>query len=365
MKGIGKIRGTPLEASACLPWLARVLVDAPADNGVPSVDDIERFASAHRLAPLLWHRTAAPAWRERLPSRLRETWETAYVRQWIANESLLASLDEIRLAFAARGEPLVLLKGPALALRFYGDIGERMYEDIDLLVPRHSTTACLQWLARDHDFVSPVRFHWIHRALTHAKVVRRGALEIDLHWALRRHPSFAIDDELIWATRRSIVLPGRHDATIDVLSDEHALLLTLLGIFDDLSRAELPVKGMVDGFLIVHAMDATTDWHGFLERRRAEGLFAVVADVLAMLLELFEARPLLPAVTAALDAEGLTKSRGAAICLEPASRLRALWSYRLALYRIPRPIAAAYLLLTAPVLAVLMQLEERRATHPR
>lgn len=370
MRGVGTLRGEPLLGRQCLPWLAHVLAGDPSraahdlDRGVVHAADVEQFAHTYRLGPLLARRCDVPELRHRLPDRLLATWKEAYVRQWLANESRLQSFYEIRRSFIAAGEEFLLLKGPHLAQCFYGDLGERVYEDIDLLIPVERAELCLDWLARELEFVSPVRSHWLHRTLTHAKQVHRQDLDVDLHWGLRCHPSFSIDAARIWATRRTIALPGSKGAKVEVLSDEYALVLSLLGIFDDLSRLESPVKGMIDAFLVLRRVDAETDWSSFLARRRAEGLDLIVADVLAMLLDLFEARPLLPALAASLAGDGDVHCRGLDICLRPVSRIRALWSYRCALYRMSRPLAFARALCAAPVLALLMYRSQRRELPP-
>lgn len=366
MRALGTIRSEPLLGSRCLPWLARVLVGDSGraahdlDRGAVHTAEVEQFAKAYRLGPLLARRGDIPELRCRLPDPLFATWQDAYVRQWLANESLLQAFHGIRRSFVAAGEAFLLLKGPHLAQRFYGDLGERMYEDVDLLVPADRAEPCLDWLVREHAFVSPVRSHWLHRRLTHAKQVYRGNLDIDLHWGLRSHPSFSIDEERIWATRGTLVLPGSETVTVEVLSDEYALVLSLLSIFDDLSRLEAPVKGMVDAFLVLRKLDAETDWPSFLARRRAEGLDLLVTDVLAMLLHLFEARSLLPSLAASLSRNGDGDCRGLDICLRPTSRIRALWSYRCALYRMPRPLAFSRALCAAPVLTILMHRSQRR-----
>ncbi len=287
---------------------------------------------------------------------LRQSWQDTYVRQWLANQVLLYRLRGIRLAFTEAGIDVLLLKGPYLAKRFYGDLAQRSFEDIDLLVRAEQAGPCLRWMRNELGFSGSTLFHPLLsgfspllRGLTHAKSVRRGDLIVDLHWALRCHPSFAIDNVRLWATRQVFTLPGQGEEPIDVPADEYVLVLTLLGIFDDLSRLVLPIKGLIDAFLILRAVDPVFDWPDFLARRRTERLHRIVVDVLATVLELFDGREQLPGLAAAIEKAGQTDCRGPKIVLGRTSRARAIWSYRLRLYDMPRPISFLHFLVAAPL----------------
>ena len=219
---------------------------------------------------------------------------------------------------------------------------------------------CLHWLRSELGFSSPTPFYPLRRGLspllrglTHAVSVRRGDLTVDLHWALRCHPSFAIDNARLWATRQGFALPGHGGELVDLPADEYVLVLTLLGIFDDLSRLLLPVKGLIDSFLILRAVDSVLDWPDFLARRRTERLHRIVVDVLAMIVELFAARDPLPRLAAALEKEGPEDSRSLRVAVGPTNRAQAIWSYRLQLYDMPRPISLLHFLVTAPIRTLL------------
>ena len=366
MMSLGLVRRVPLEGANCLPWLARILAHQPESaardlrRGVPTVAELTRFAAVHRLGPLLSQAADHSALRRFLPEALRQSWQDTYVRQWMANQLLLYKLRGIPLAFSEAGTDFLLLKGPYLAHRFYGDLAQRTFEDIDLLVRPEQAGPCLRWLRSELGFSSSALFHPLLRgfspllrSLTHAKSVRRGDLTVDLHWALRCHPSFAIDDARLWATRQVFALPGRGEESINVPADEYVLVLTLLGIFDDLSRLLIPIKGLVDAFLILRAIDAVMDWPDFLARRRTERLHWIVVDVLAMILELFEGRELLPRLAGALEKVGQADCLGLKVVLRQTNRAQAIWSYRLRLYDMPRSISFLHFLAATPIKMVL------------
>jgi len=344
---------------SCFPWLARLLagdMDAAVhglSHGTPDVAELTRFATAHQLGPLLFRRTDHPALQAMLPNSLRQKWQETYVRQWLAGEKLIGQLHRLQQAFSNSGKEFVLLKGPCLAQGFYGDLAQRKYEDIDLLVPARLARPTLRWLNKEFKFPGGGLFHPLLARLTHAKSGMMGDLGVDLHWALRVHPSFSIDEARVWKTRQPFNLPGAGCA-VNVMSNEYALVLTLLEIFDDISRLEYSAKGFIDAFLILHTIDSTMNWPGFFARRKTERLHRIVFDVLTMIVELFNARDVLPALTANLAQQGPAESRSLKIMLAPASRLNGLWSYRLSLYDMPRPISALHLLISGPLRTLLM-----------
>ena len=359
VNGIGRLRRRALADAQCLPWIGRLvagdLEQAAQDlaRGVPDVARLQRFVATHRLEPLLSQRIEHPALRRLLPAELRSSWQDRYLRQWLANSSVTRQLPRLWHALSQCCEGPILLKGPAHAALYYGDLAQRRFEDLDLLVPAQHATNCLHRLQRELGSRQPLLGQALVRRATHARALRGAEVQIDLHWALRCHPSFRIDPARIWSTRLELTLP-EPDLTIAVLSHEYSLVLSLLEIFDDLSRLEHSVKGLLDCLLILHAANRSLDWPEFFSRRHAEGLGLISLDTLVMVLELFGARDLFPELEAALTAEGATESWARRIILHDSNRLRALWSYRLPLYEMSRPLALLHLAVSAPVRTVLV-----------
>lgn len=92
-------------------------------------------AERHATAPLLVRHLRAHADAELGPG-LREELERradGYRRRAVR---MTLGLHRAVDALGRRGLPALLLKGPALAERLYGDVSARLYEDLDLLVPR-------------------------------------------------------------------------------------------------------------------------------------------------------------------------------------------------------------------------------------
>ena len=358
MTGIGHLYRKPLEGISSLPWLAQLLannVDTAVyglDRGTPTAEQLAQFAATHHLGSLLWPRTDSIRFRNILPETLRNQWQQAYVRQWLANNNLARDLHRLHQAFIRTGKSCILLKGPYLAERYYGDLAQRRFEDIDLLVPFQSAKSYLRWLKNDLNLLSPMLLHSLRSHLTHGQVLNGKGLIVDLHWALRLHPSYAIDEPRVWQTRQVFTLPELGDK-IDVLDDEYTLVLALLEIFDDLSRLELTVKDLIDAFLILRAVDHSMDWQGFFARRKSERLYRITIDVLLLILKLFDAHDLLQGVVSELKTQEPVECQGLNIVLRSANRWRALWSYRLALYEMSRWVTLPHLLFSAPLRVLL------------
>ncbi len=358
MTGIGHLYRKPLEGLSTLPWLAQLLaddVDAAVHGlncGTPTAEQLAQFAATHHLGPLLWPRIDSSAVRDSLPETLRNQWQQAYVRQWLANSNLARDLHRLHQAFTRTGKNVILLKGPHLATSYYGDLAQRKFEDIDLLVPSGSAKSYLRWLKTDLKLLSPMLLYSLRSYLTHAQVLSGEGLIVDLHWALRCHPSYAIDEPRIWQTRQAFTLPELGDR-IDVLDDEYTLVLTLLEIFDDLSRLELTVKDLIDAFLILRVVDHSMDWQGFFARRKTEHLYRITTDVLMLILKLFDAHNLLPNLVSNLKTQAPKECQGLKMVLRPGNRWHALWSYRLSLYEMSRWVTVPYLLFSGPIRVVL------------
>ncbi|CAA9370999.1 MAG: hypothetical protein AVDCRST_MAG89-4592, partial [uncultured Gemmatimonadetes bacterium] len=118
--------------AACAP------VDASAADGVADViargvdwDAALALAEKNRLTPLL-HRLLAG--RAEVPGTVRATLRSAYASN--AGEALRLSGELRRLVAALEqaGVPALAYKGPALAVRAYGEVALRTYSDLDLLV---------------------------------------------------------------------------------------------------------------------------------------------------------------------------------------------------------------------------------------
>jgi hypothetical protein len=118
-----------------------------------------------------------------------------------------------------------------------------------------------------------------------------------VHGWLRRAPAYRIDEDRIWDSAVQITVGG---LVANTLSDEFALVLLVLGAFEDLGQGMSRLKQLLDCYLLLRQMDASTDWDGFFERRAEENIEGVALAVIGLTVALFTAEKEVPRLTTAI-----------------------------------------------------------------
>jgi hypothetical protein len=226
-------------------------------------------------------------------ARLNEALDRQKERQRACSQVLLSLAD----LFASSRQPFILLKGAYLASRFYGSTLGREYVDIDLLVPRadRSKTCELLREAGFHRYSRTLLGEGLTSFFVHGFDFRSEAVNVDLHWALSRHPSLHLDERRLWAMRGSFEVEGR---AYDVLGDEHEVIFAALSLLRDIERGRPKPKNIIDLIQIVKAADARLDWDAVLSA--ADGTAGPLVNVLGQCLEIADAHDLAPKLAAAL-----------------------------------------------------------------
>ena len=239
--------------------------------------------------------------RSRLNPRQVELLNEARQLQKQRQQALEPALLHLAELFESRKQPFILLKGPYLASRFYGNTMGREYVDIDLLVPSadRSNACAIIEAAGFRRYSGILLSEDLTGFFVHAFDFRTGQVSVDLHWNLSRHPSLRIDEKQLWAQRVSFRLEGR---SYDVLSDEHEVLFAALSLLRDIERGRPKLKNVIDSIMIAEAVDARIDWDGLLSSR--DGTAGPLAHVLRLCLEITDARNLVPNLAAALNRHG-------------------------------------------------------------
>jgi len=216
-------------------------------------------------------------------------------RSRILFEALATLADQ----FAAANQPFIILKGPYLAARFYGDVKGREFFDLDLLVPSADRARTVRLLAAaSYSRRSRVLFgEGFTSFFVHGFDFSAGDAYLDLHWRLSRHPSLRLDEAEIWKRRRSYPIDGRSYA---VLSDEHEVVFAALSLLRDLGAGKAKLIKVLDLIQIVAATDATIDWDALLEGGRRNGTYGPMVNILTLYLEAADAHDLAPRLTGAL-----------------------------------------------------------------
>src|SRR5262245_9643916 len=148
--------------------------------------DIDRApAEVVRILPLLGSALQAMEIQTPALPRLRGL----YRKTWMLNQILLARTGEIVRALDEAEIPSMILKGCAISVRYFGDVGLRPMGDIDVLVPpEHARTALGRlveagWV--DETERRPGGTAFRH---THAYSLNGGPhVDCDLHWTIGEH----------------------------------------------------------------------------------------------------------------------------------------------------------------------------------
>jgi hypothetical protein len=198
---------------------------------------------------------------------------------------LLETLAELQSLFREAGVPLMLLKGPGLAQRYYGDVCHRGYGDLDVLVPLRSRRSAL-------GLIEAAGFRRLSKLpggpalnayFVHGFDYVREKADLDVHWRLSRHPSLRVDESRLWAERGCWQHGG---LSIDVLSELDDIVLGAIALVRDAERGGAKAKNVLDLLKVMAAADALTDWDMFLDRCTREGTHGPVVNVAAVCLEM-------------------------------------------------------------------------------
>jgi hypothetical protein len=182
-----------------------------------TLDDAE-FADLLEIAEqenlLLWaaeklHRLDAeftPSQQKRLDGIEREAQLSSFV--------YTETLKSVLIAFDRAGLPVIALKGPCLAERFYGDAALRTCYDLDLLV-RRSNLDSTERLLTDLGFAPNGRADDYHRPWS------RKSINLELHFNVENPHAFDFDIDAAWKRAERSQF---HDAPVWLMAPPDELL---------------------------------------------------------------------------------------------------------------------------------------------
>ncbi|HEY7240536.1 MAG TPA: nucleotidyltransferase family protein [Burkholderiales bacterium] len=168
--------------------------------------DLDRIdEESFRHLPLAWYRLQRVASRDR-------TFAIAtgiYRQAWYRNQLLFRAVSGVLDAFADAHIDAMLLKGMALARRYYPSPATRPMVDIDLLVPRGEAERAIALLERKG--WQPVKRTPPSRLLgySHAVSLVRDQTNLDLHWNALWAQRRADADRPFWELAQHIEHEGR------------------------------------------------------------------------------------------------------------------------------------------------------------
>jgi hypothetical protein len=150
-------------------------------------------AEVHGMAPLVFNRLAQTGMLSRVPPAAAESLAASYRATWIHNRQLRGEQTAIITALAAQGVEVMVVKGVALAARYYAELALRPVSDIDLLV-RHGDVEQCGVVLRELGYRvvlgtdDPLGFN----ALMYRTRVYRKApgFVVEVHWELSGLPTY-------------------------------------------------------------------------------------------------------------------------------------------------------------------------------
>ena len=254
-----------------------------------------------------------------VPPELLNGLRGAYLDQWARAERLRLGLLELAAILREEGEGFLVFKGLPFAVKYYGAYDRRSTGDLDVWVPRERAPHLASALERRGLVRLSPRWSADSATLDHVHQVELdlAGVRVELHHALRVHRTFRIDEDRLWSTRETIAI---QDEGYDTLSDEHALLLHLLGLHTDVQIGQTNARWFVDldrmlerlvGGPVPREPADAFSWDEFFARRDREGTRRICVNSLAMFLVVMRADERFPELAQALD------RRRSDIVLEP------------------------------------------------
>ena len=222
---------------------------------------------------------------KKVPKNIQKHSKFLYLQQWAKNAILLQETQRIKDIFESISLDVIFLKGVLFSDRFYGSIEKRSIGDIDILVKKKDINIFHHALLKNGYTRDSLIF--IHEKLcvffTHHYAYSKPKVKLDLHWSISRHPSYRINYEQLWLTKRN----WRYkDTFFTVLPEEYELVLQILSIFKDAQLGTLHAKSLLDAYVIINKISHKIDWIAFFKNRRQEGLFLISLNVIFLLSKL-------------------------------------------------------------------------------
>ncbi|HPA19749.1 MAG TPA: nucleotidyltransferase family protein [Verrucomicrobiae bacterium] len=235
---------------------------------------------SQRLAPLLYHNLRRNGWNGPEMAVLKGTFR----KTWVHNERLAQMVAPLFWAWHDLGTSVALLKGAALALKYYPHKGARPMDDLDVLVPIGHINAAMaafhqgKWTsAKGHPVPKAFDTGHLQRKRTQ-RLANQNGLELELHWYLLEQGRWAGADEAVWRHAQPILI---RDAPALVPGPEH--LLTHVLVHGAEWNAVPPIRWVADALMILRSAGGSFDWGLLLEEMRARRIALPIRACLSFL----------------------------------------------------------------------------------
>lgn len=187
---------------------------APALPSRDGWDRVAETASHHGLAPLLYTSLKRTGRLDQAPAGCVERLQMEHLHINVGNMVAYRELAQLLDCLASERIPTVLLKGSAVAMQLYPDVGLRPLKDLDLLIAESQVGAARKLLTgRGYSPLPEMIGGFEERFSTQQAYSRSGPnpAQVDLHW----HPFVIgyyrkrIPVDWFWQHTSAIVVEGR------------------------------------------------------------------------------------------------------------------------------------------------------------
>lgn len=271
-------------------WMLRAAL-LPAEAGRDawekwkSLADIDHLdEGSFRLIPLLYRNLK----RIGAESEMSGMFKGIYRRSWYQNQIALHKLSKILGFFREAEIPTLLLKGAALALLYYKDLGLRPMADIDVLVPVNKAVDTIHLLRKSGwkpEMDCPRRMTSDYLLTVKAcNLVRdESDVKLDLHWHVFQECLEPDSDVELWESSVPVAV-GEESSR--ALSPPDQLLHICSHAME--WNAVAPVRWVADAMAVLSNAPGL-DWNRVLEQIRKRNLVLTMQQMLPYLRKLADA----------------------------------------------------------------------------
>lgn len=243
--------------------------------------DIERLdVGSHRLLPLLYRNLQTHGVQDPVLARIKGV----YRRTWYENQLLFNRLSNLLCSLNRAGFRTMVLKGVAISLGHYREIGARPMEDFDVLVPFRDGPRCIPFV-KDlgcRELEKAVDIETLMATQHSCGFVDAAGTHFDLHWnILFRNLGENADDDF-W--RQAVPLEVNGEKTLMLCPTDQLLHVCSHGA---MWNPIPPIRWVADSLMILKS--SAIDWSRLLMVTRKTGQTHAAIDTLRYLRERFGA----------------------------------------------------------------------------
>jgi hypothetical protein len=294
-----------IEQGGCWPTHQQeLLLRAALLGGKPAIDGCAEWEStvgfdlldegSYRMLPLLGRNLQSQGVNHPMAGRLKGI----HRRAWYENQTLFHDLEPVLQRFHAAGIECMLLKGAALVLQYYRDMGLRPMRDLDVLVPEERAAEALQLMQDDGWRVLtawPGELTESFRRFRHAVAMQHeSGRQLDLHWHVLYGCCRQGADDDFWAASVPLEL---HGVTVRALgASDQFLHLCVHGLeWNEVA----PMRWIADAITVLR-QSPDLDWERIVRQTERRRMVLRMRDALRYLESKMEA-PIPRSVLCALD----------------------------------------------------------------